>query len=121
MRTPTRRRITDQSGSQIAITIKDGKLIISIGVALLAHAVQNAPDWPMDMYISDIRAFAKTIAHALEQEEEDGTTPVHRMLDGAAEWAIEQGEDGVEDGSVDQGIALAGAAMEAAKAGGGAA
>lgn len=43
----------------------------------------------------DINAFAKEVLHALRDEEEDGTTVVHEMLDKAIVNAIEAGAEGI--------------------------
>ena len=49
-----------------------------------------------DAEITDETVFAQAICDALEDEEEDGSTPVHRLLDAAADSAIEQGCEGIE-------------------------
>lgn len=95
---------------QLTVEIVDDRLVISIGVGLLAFAVQAASDvsgWPEDWYITDPAAFAKEIARTLEREEEDGTTPVHKMLDAAALETLEQGADAVEEGDPEKGLKIA--------------
>jgi len=94
---------------QLSIEIEDGQLKISIGIALLAFAAQNAPQWPEEYCVTDIREFAQSVARRLEAEEEDGTTPIHRMLDAVADEVLEQGDDGVDEGNVEDGIAAAAA------------
>lgn len=96
-----------QMSQQLSVKIEDGQLKISIGIALLAFAVQGQDQWPEEFYVSDIREFAKSMARQLQREEEDGTTPVHRMLDAAADEVLEQGDDGVDEGDVEAGIKLA--------------
>lgn len=98
---------------QLSVKIHEGQLQISIGVALLAYATQYQNHWPEDFYVSDIDKFAKSLARQLKREQEDGTTPVHRMLDDAAQEVIEQGDDGVDEGNVEAGIALAKAILDA--------
>jgi hypothetical protein len=98
-----------KGNEQLFVSVVDGKLQISIGIALLAFAVQ-APDgagWPEDWHINDINKFAASMARQLRRESENGTTPVHRMFDAAAIEVLEQGEDGVDEGSVEIGIKLA--------------
>lgn len=102
-------------GNQMQVYVVDGELRISIGIALLAFAVQNGPQWPEDWYVSDIDVFAKEIARQLDRESEDGTTDVHRMLDAAAIEVMEQGGDGFDEGDVQRGIRLAEAAMKETK------
>jgi hypothetical protein len=97
---------------QLAVKVEGGKLQISIGIALLAHAVQAQEQWPEDWYIDDVRDFAREMARGLQREEEDGTTPVHRMLDAVAEAVLENGGDGLEEGSVERGLAIASAYLD---------
>ena len=94
---------------QLKVEIVDDRLVISVGVGLAAFAVQtpDATDWPDDYYISDPAVFATEIVRALEDEEEDGTTLVHRMLDAAAVTALENGALGAEEGPVEKGIKIA--------------
>lgn len=108
--------MTDRTpaGKLLDVSVVDGVLTISIGVGLLAFAVQAASDvseWPEDFKIVDPETFAKGIANALLAEEEDGTTPVHRMLDAAAVEALEQGADGCVEGDPNDGLAIAKALM----------
>lgn len=98
---------------QLAVKIEDGQLKISIGIALLAFAVQGSDQWPEEYLVSDLREFAQSMVRRLRSEEEDGTTPVHRMLDAAADQVLEQGDDGVDEGDVEQGIALAKTVLDA--------
>ena len=106
-----------RAAKQLEVSVADGVLTISIGVGLLAFAVQVADGsgWPKDFKITDPELFAKGVAGALEAEEEDGTTPVHRMLDAAAIEALEQGAEGCEEGDPEEGLAIAKALMGAAK------
>lgn len=97
---------------QLSVKIEDGQLKISIGIALLAFAVQGSDQWPEEFRVTDIRDFAKSMLRRLRDEEEDGTTPVHRMFDAVADQILEQGDDGVDEGDVEEGIALARATME---------
>ncbi len=78
---------------QLQVEIKDGRLEITIGVDLLCFAVEHGPgmDW---LTITDNDVFANEIKSALLTEEEDGSTPVHKMLDAAATEACEQGAGG---------------------------
>jgi hypothetical protein len=77
--------------SALEISIVDDVLSIQIGVATLTRALE-------DVYPTKAPSvFAESLARALREEEEDGTTLVHRMFDTAAEWCVEQGLDGVLD------------------------
>jgi len=77
--------------------------VIRIGIPLLMHALQEGPAWPEEFRVTDPMAFAKAIAfHLQNDEEEDGTTAIHRALDEAAIHAIENACDGVEDVEPDE-------------------
>lgn len=45
--------------------------------------------------VTDLAAWRKAILMALRREEENGDTPVHLMLDGCLEYAVEQGDEGI--------------------------
>lgn len=78
--------------------IIDGKVIISIGINVLAHACEfGHPDNQADEFkIVDNDEFAKDILNEITREEEDGTTPLHRLFDQATSAAIDQGSLGIE-------------------------
>lgn len=78
--------------------IVDGKLIISIGINVLAHACEfGHPENQADEFrIVDKDEFAKDILNEITREEEDGTTPLHRLFDAATLEAIDQGSLGIE-------------------------
>ncbi|MVA23202.1 hypothetical protein V6582_17890 [Agrobacterium vitis] len=94
---------------QLKVEVKDGILSISIGIALLSHAVQSQESWPENFYVDDIRDFAREVARELRREEEDGTTPVHRLFDKVADAVLESGGDGVDEGNVERGLEIAAA------------
>jgi len=102
----------EQMSQQLSVKVEDGQLKISIGIALLAFAVQAQDQWPEECYVSDVREFAKSVAGRLQKEEEDGTTPIHRMFDAVAETVLEQGDDGVDEGNVEAGIDIAKAILD---------
>ena len=79
----------------LQVEIKEGRLEITIGIDLLCFAVEHGSgmEW---LTVTDKDVFAKEILSALRSEEEDGSTPVHRMFDAAATEACEQGADGCE-------------------------
>lgn len=73
---------------------------IEIGVKTLLHALMAAPEWPMEFVITkkDEAEFVENfIRYGLEGEEEDGTTPIHRMFDQTAQDWLEQGHEGVTE------------------------
>lgn len=73
-------------------------LNISVGKNILIHALKYGLESYLmgDVEVTDIDGFVKDIVRELEDEEEDGSTPVHRMLDKAGYSAIEQGSEYVE-------------------------
>jgi hypothetical protein len=84
--------------------IIDGKLVISLSIETLAHAARNSEFFlncvenGVNLTITDEATFAKSVALGLNREEEDGSTPITRMLDKAFNWVFEQGEEGIEEG-----------------------
>ena len=48
--------------------------------------------------VLDPKAFAQEVVYALNQEDEDGTTPIHRLFDQAFSAAAENGSQGVQLG-----------------------
>lgn len=81
----------------------DGKLVISLKIETLAVAARHSEYFGMceeagnPVKITDDAEFAESVARGLNLEEEDGSTPIMRMLDEAFEWVCEQGEPGVDD------------------------
>lgn len=95
--------LLDPASATLDVAIKKNKLVISIGVGALAFAVSQG-EWAYDgigdayrLRITDAPAFAKLILDELCVEDGDsGLTPVHRLLDAAAEKAAESGGEGYE-------------------------
>ena len=80
---------------QLNVEVIDGVLKISIGVDLLCFAIEHGPEG-VDLKITDNDVFVAEIVNELLTEEEDGSTPVHRMFDRAASEAVDNGAYGVE-------------------------
>lgn len=81
----------------LTVEIVDDVLTISIGVATLAFAVQQADIWDEMPRIADVDVFARDVKVALEQEDEEGTNAIHELFDAAAVRAVEEGSTGVAD------------------------
>lgn len=90
---------------QLEVKVDRGVLTISIGLDLLKHALEYAPQLEFHNdesesfehpKITSIDDFAEEMVSVLSDEDEDGTTPVHRLLDKAALDALEQGAEGIE-------------------------
>lgn len=97
-------------GKPLAVKVRDGKLVIEIGVDVLAHAASYA-DWanPFDerrddyirtFAITDVLEFAKDVTHAMQHEREDGSTPLSDFLDAMMQAAIDDGSMSIEDDQV---------------------
>ncbi len=88
----------------IRIAAEDGDLIIRIPVKTMLYAFVNDPgheSWDADSgqhmppTIRDEAGFVADIIAELEREDDDGTTPVHLMVDGVMREAVEQGSKNV--------------------------
>lgn len=82
--------------SPLTVKVTNNKLIISIGIDTLAWAASNVPDnglWKdgSELIVLNSKEFADNMAIILQQEEEDGTTPVHILLENAMREVAEQG------------------------------
>ena len=81
--------------SPLRCEVVNGELVIAIGVETLAFACTNKDNGSPPVTVVDAALFAHDVATALKDEAEDGTTPVHLMLDKACEAAIEMGSPAV--------------------------
>ena len=102
------RRIAMARDKHLTVEIIDGELRISVGIDTLKFAAEHSPDNRLTQYdgekneflsykILDSKEFAKDVSCSLQNEEEDGTTPVHTLLDNAILDAIEQGSLAVDN------------------------
>lgn len=78
-------------------TIEGDEIVIRIKIDVLPTAVQQVPGWPESWRVSDMREAAQSVVRRLNDEEEDGTTLVHRALDQAALDALEGGDEGFDE------------------------
>ncbi len=95
--------------SHLSAHVVDGRLVISIGVETLAFAFDHSEfaqphddesgEFVQAFKVTSPVMFARAVARELEREQEDGTTPVHLLLDAACAGAVEDGCEGVEEGS----------------------
>lgn len=83
--------------------IKKRVLVIEVGLDVLKFATENHPDLYEDeldkgrYVVTDLAVFTKAVVAELHSEEEDGSTPIHRLLDKAILDAISNGAEGVEE------------------------
>lgn len=108
LRTTARKGEEDQMGKEQGLTVEitNGELTIRIGVDSLAWAAEHSDEYfdgcKCVLQVLDNDRFAKDVLRELDREEEDGTTPVHMLLDKAIDAAVNQGSehcrfDGEED------------------------
>jgi hypothetical protein len=96
-----------RDGMPLRAEVEDGRLVISIGVETLAFAFEHgegnnpfdeaANDFKREATIADPLEFAKDVCRAMNDEGEDGSTPLTRFLDSMMNEAVEQGSLGVAD------------------------
>ena len=87
--------------------IKNGNIVISVPLKYLPQVVEGA--WllgalPARQYITDINEFSEELVSALNREDEQGTTLVHKMFDIAIYDCLESGAFGIEDHKDQQGF-----------------
>lgn len=79
------------------VEIKDGKLNLSIGLEALEIAASLGRSYGAgEVEITDTAAFLAELPGYILNEEEDGSTPFHRMIDDCVSEMIEDGVDGVK-------------------------
>ena len=87
--------------------IKDDEIVIRVGIDVIKWALEHHKDtqpynektnkYEQKWIVSDSAEFAKDVLHAMENEEEDGTTPLIKFLDKMCMEALEDGSIGVDD------------------------
>jgi len=77
----------------------DGAIEMGIGVNVLAFAAEQHPEFEEGIKIINISDFAKEVVLAINDESEDGSNLLTRMLDEAIKKAVEGGCDGVDHGA----------------------
>lgn len=83
--------------------IENDSIVIRVPIAHLPQAFDASPLTPRDVeahalyHVTDPATFAKGVVRYLNDEEEDGSTAVHRAFDQAMIDALENGEEGLSD------------------------
>lgn len=95
----TMRKRNPKPGDNADAFIENGAIVIRLQIDALASAVDGmCSHFHVEpMRVTDPVKFAKGVCYALNDEEEDGTTPVHLLFDKAFEKALEDGSEGVEE------------------------
>lgn len=70
---------------------------VAVRISDLPNIITGNPNWPDGFVINAVGEAARSIVHRLNDEEEDGTTLLHRAIDQAAENALEQGDEGFDE------------------------
>lgn len=94
-------------GQPLKVSVRNGRLIISIGVDVLAHAFKFAEwairyddtkdDYVQPYQVVDASELAKDVMHAMLHERADGSTPLSDFLDAMTQAAVEDGSLGVDE------------------------
>ena len=96
---------TQEKATGAEAVIRDGLIVISIEIAALPLIVSGscaADGLDGRWKVTDAEVFAAEVVRALNDEREDGTTPVHQMFDRAFDEAINQGAEGIEECDEDE-------------------
>ena len=98
------------AGQPLTVGVEGDELVIRIGVDTLVFAFETGEDnQPFDDEARDFRRswkvvdkhrFAEGIGDALCDEEEDGSTPLTKVLDGACIHAVENAAGVDDDGRI---------------------
>jgi hypothetical protein len=84
--------------------IEDGKIFIAFDISSIPAAYRAGVELGVlgpEFSITKPKLFAKDVVVALNDEDEKGSTPIHKLFDEAMNAAIEQGADGVEETDID--------------------
>ena len=99
-----------RAGGPLFVGVVDDELVIRIGVGTLAWAFESgeenqpfdekANDFRRSWRVTDPHKFAKGVGNGLCDEEEDGSTPLTKILDEAFIKAVENDMGVDEDGRI---------------------
>ena len=83
--------------TNLTVEVKEDVLLISIGTEILCHSCEVGRRYGIgDIKITDKNQFILSLVRQLESEDEDGSTLMHEMFDGAVTVMLENGELGVD-------------------------
>jgi hypothetical protein len=108
----------DSRQSPLTCRIEGGELVIRIGVDTLAFCFEESDpnnlydhdlgDFTRSYVVVDADEFVKDVIAELENEAEDGSTPLTGLIDNACFAAVEQGSLGVDEpGNLEPGTGVA--------------
>jgi hypothetical protein len=84
--------------------IEGGDIVIRVAIEALPNAVKYGSDlMAIDppLKITNAKVFAKELVSALNEEDEDGSTPIHKLFDQGVMDAAEAGAEGCESADDD--------------------
>lgn len=76
--------------------IEGDEIVIRVPISTIQHAA-SAVLWEREITVTDDRKAAASIVRYLNDEDEEGSTPIHFALDRALEAALDQGEEGFSE------------------------
>lgn len=76
--------------------IEKDQIVIRLDIKSLPVIVEAGPNGEF-MKVTNVKKFAKELVLALNNEEEDGTTAIHRAIDDACMEAFENGAEGCKE------------------------
>lgn len=90
---------------RLVCQIEGDELVIRIGIDTLAFSAEHCPLFYDDrdrceapyVKVADKEELARDVVRAINHEEDDGSTPLHHMLDEAIEYAHGDGSLGFAD------------------------
>jgi hypothetical protein len=92
----------------LSADIKNGMLTIKVGVDILKFAAEHSEKYWLpntDKYafvIDDADAFASDLLSTMQDEEEDGTSNIHKFIDAMIELSVDQGNTGIDIDAMEQ-------------------
>jgi hypothetical protein len=99
--------IAKPENAPLSVSVEDGQLVIRIGVDTNAwafeHSDENNPfndgknDYVQTSRVTDSTGFARDVARAMQDEEEDGSSPLTDFIDRMFTAAVNDGSMAVED------------------------
>ncbi|TGP93828.1 MULTISPECIES: Gp49 family protein [unclassified Mesorhizobium] len=92
-----REQLSEPSHHDGEAYIAGDQIRVGVNIANLPKIIEANPAWSDEFVVSDVGEAARSIVRRLNDEEEDGTTLIHRAFDKAAETALEQGDDGFDE------------------------
>lgn len=82
-------------GDDIVIRLYIGNLPVIVSGGWACNALPP-------LKVTDSGEFAKDLCRSLNRDDEDGTTPIHRLIDANVLHAVEQGAFGIDEISEDE-------------------